>query len=1142
MLGAVGGGAAVGPDGGGRGLTVDRVAARVEDLRAFVESGERYVPALIGIFDGVAGTRAATRQTMVGADTPFARVATGGHGGGVDPLAELIAEARINNAFVRTVHDSLVAGDLTIDGLRTAPAAQIDRPLRAAGLGAVGDDASLEDDQALAAALAVIDLERVRENLTDEQRAEVAAYQAQLDGPAGRAVPVRITDIEDRDVRLIVADLIIEQAVVDSRDPRRPQHLPFGHEPWMGVNSLVQDVVGTELQSFVAQRLVEEGLALEAEVGAVAASPFDDERNVPRNLQETATVLVTLGLAGMTEQQRAVIVGDLDGNPARAELIIQALDLDGDESGNIDEYATAGIAPVGRGDRQAALTVLLAVAVVDDGLVRPGSQELFGASVDALLASGWHPGLPSEEGVGTPGDDIRRALVAIAGAPNFGLTEAEYQQTLEVDRLLAELPETATDDQERQLDAALAALGDEDTVDLILSAMAAEMSAAEALRVARSAAERPRGPYDHWPDHSPTDDRVDLLRLLLGTDPMGNPPQPEVARAGGLPEAASGSLISELRILQALQMQRWNEGRSIDAEPPLSVDQVQLIADFEARLGDVDDATQALWNQRFAGAGDAVGYDGPTTPTQYETLVAIADGEIEADEQLVRLARRLTDPSASEVWGILLAAPSNTKFLRPDGTFGGYDADFDTRLLGLPGHEVGEDNFTSLTVQLLLHDELAPTAALLDGNGDGLITENDRDDWLDANRGDIPPVLRDRITFGAGFGLGHDDWGWDELAEGLGLVGLTAAVVVTVVYSGGTAAPLWVKGGLITLAGAEAIAAIQAGDDLSAGLALFGGAADAASFVRLLANGRRVPTGALLSLADNPGVWDEVSDIEWARAYDAIVADARTSDISALRELAEESAGLSPTQFLQRYREIAADNADAYLAQIGDPIRRTIARRELDKVWEQRLSGYPPELRTVLGDLPPAQQRAFHQEIRPDQVEDVGRYGYDDAIGIHTRAEGGDLVVSFPADGVEVVVRGTADYDKEVDQIVGFMRHRGGGSFEFLGDASEGIEGFYLPPGSTQRVPVSLKGFDNAGRLANLIGRINVNASKVRAAGHAGSTVLYARVNFTAEEVADFVRNGPMANMPNEGVFSRLVFQATDGVVEVTPSGVTITR
>lgn len=563
----------MGPEGGGADgdavSAVGEVAARVEDLRAFCEAGERHVPALIGIFDAIGDLRRVTNQAMAGAATPLARVATGGQGS-TDPLAELIAEARINNAFVRTVHDSLECADLTIGGLRVAPVALVDRPLRAAGLATVGEDATLDEDRALATALVTIDIDRVRESLTDEQRAEVAAYRAQLDTLSGLAVPVRVDGIDDPDVRLVVADMIIEQAAIDGRDASRSRHLPFGHEPWMGVVSLVDDIEGMEgvegaespegiaLQAFVAQRLVEEGLALEAEAegGQVApgtAAPGGTTEGFVRpNLQATATVVVTLGLSAMSEPQLHHLIDDLaddlvddpgdglDGGPGQARLIVEALDLDGDGSAVLDRYAETGVAPLGRGDRQRALAALLEVAVDGEGVVAPGGQVLFEVSIDELTRSGWNPGLPSEGGRGTPGNDLRVALVAIAGAPNFGLTEVEYHQALEADRLLAELPPTPTDAEWHELDVALAALGDAQTVDLILSAMMADLPAAEAMRIARSAEARPQGPHDRGPDRSPTDDRVDLLRLLLGTDAMGNPPWSTWPRWGACPSRRAG--------------------------------------------------------------------------------------------------------------------------------------------------------------------------------------------------------------------------------------------------------------------------------------------------------------------------------------------------------------------------------------------------------------------------------------------------------------------------------------------------------------------------------------------------------------------------------------------------------------------------
>lgn len=901
------------------------VSVQVDDLRQFFESGQRYVTTLEGIFETVASFRSTTVGAIGQAETPPATVATSGYGGPNDAMAELIAEARINNGFVETIYESL-ATPTTVGGANVAGGGSIDQALWAAGLGQVGADAALQQDQALAALLDTPEPDEVMARLTAQQQEELDAYERLLHSPGGQAVPVRVHAIDDQDVRLLVAEMIIDKAIADSRDTNRSVHLGYGHEPWRGVDTLVTDVGGTELQPYVAQRLVEEGVALEAELGHVAVGPSDAAGRARQNQQETAMVLVTLGLGSMSEQQLTGIVGGLDAD--RAELIVAVLDLDNNESNGTGPYG-GGVAPVALGERQAALTSLLQVAVDPNGRLRPGGQGLFEASIDQLQVSGWSPGLPSVDGRGTSGNDLRVALVAIAEAPNFGLTNEEFENALEVDRLFSALPDTPTDQQWRELDMALAALGDQDTIDFVLASMMADLPAAEALRVSRSAAGRPRGPYNYGFDYSPTDTRVDVLRLLLGTDPMGNPPQQEAILAGGLPEGAGASLVSELRILQALQMNRWNAGRSVEATPPLSANQLELVADFEARLGDVDRLTQTLWDQQLGGVTPVWGQYLPPRPTQHQTLEAIVAGALEADAELVALANRLTATSANEVWSILLAAPNNTKFLNPDGSFGGYDRELNTNLLHIPGYEVSQDNFTSLSVQLLLQNELAPTAPLLDGNRDGLITENDRDAWLANNGRDIPPILRDRIQFGAGFGLGHDDWGWDELAEGLGVLGLAAAVVVTVVYSGGAAAPLWVKGGLVTLAGAEFIAASQAGDQLGAGLALFGGAADGVAFLRLLGRGGRVTTGSIVGLADNPSAWDEISDVDQARAYDQLVAEARGSDIPALQALAEQSDELSPAEFVSHYRDTVSAYSAEYLADIHDPVLRAIARRSL---------------------------------------------------------------------------------------------------------------------------------------------------------------------------------------------------------------------
>jgi len=90
----------------------------------------------------------------------------------------------------------------------------------------------------------------------------------------------------------------------------------------------------------------------------------------------------------------------------------------------------------------------------------------------------------------------------------------------------------------------------------------------------------------------------------------------------------------------------------------------------------------------------------------------------------------------------------------------------------------------------------------------------------------------------------------------------------------------------------------------------------------------------------------------------------------------------------------------------------------------------------------------------------------------------------------------------------------------------------------TSRSRYLLKDFTGTGKLRDIIGRINVNSQMVSAAGYGGRTILHARVTAAVEEMATFAQGGPLARMPGEGVFQRLIFECSDGIVEVTASGI----
>ncbi|MGE0711197.1 MAG: Ig-like domain-containing protein [Planctomycetota bacterium] len=135
---------------------------------------------------------------------------------------------------------------------------------------------------------------------------------------------------------------------------------------------------------------------------------------------------------------------------------------------------------------------------------------------------------------------------------------------------------------------------------------------------------------------------------------------------------------------------------------------------------------------------------------------------------------------------------------------------------------------------------------------------------------------------------------------------------------------------------------------------------------------------------------------------------------------------------------------------------------------------------------------------------------------------------------------GAPDAAHEGAQAIRFGMEEGGGQFRFSGGSRQGVEGVFQPEAGGA-FPVSLKDFRGTGRMSNLIGRINANANQILAAGDAGNVVLHAYVpQFSAAELAAFIRGGPIGRMAGEGVFSRLRFDAADGIVEVTAAGVKI--
>lgn len=172
--------------------------------------------------------------------------------------------------------------------------------------------------------------------------------------------------------------------------------------------------------------------------------------------------------------------------------------------------------------------------------------------------------------------------------------------------------------------------------------------------------------------------------------------------------------------------------------------------------------------------------------------------------------------------------------------------------------------------------------------------------------------------------------------------------------------------------------------------------------------------------------------------------------------------------------------------------------------------------------------------------------GVGQAGGIVAGIGGGITIADNSGEGEgagDVIIEGQSDDPaREIPQALRFGRIYGGGIFRFLGNSQEGIEGFFTPNGGLPEFPVSLKKHTDTGRMANLISRINVNANHVTNAGYAGRTVYHADVSqFSSTALRDFIQNGPIGNMPAEGVFSALFFEGTDGLVRVELNNIQVT-
>jgi uncharacterized protein YukE len=147
-----------------------------------------------------------------------------------------------------------------------------------------------------------------------------------------------------------------------------------------------------------------------------------------------------------------------------------------------------------------------------------------------------------------------------------------------------------------------------------------------------------------------------------------------------------------------------------------------------------------------------------------------------------------------------------------------------------------------------------------------------------------------------------------------------------------------------------------------------------------------------------------------------------------------------------------------------------------------------------------------------------------------------------PVDGSgKVILAGSFASPEEEQQASRFTQRMGGGEFEGLG-LQQGIDGIYTPEGSDEEIPVSLKDWSGTGKKRYMIGNINRNAAEIQEAGFKGAILDVDVPQWTSADMQNFVQNGPIKNMPSEGVYKSLIFNCSDGTVIVDANGVRIMR
>ncbi|MEH1898048.1 MAG: DUF4157 domain-containing protein [Nostoc sp.] len=135
-------------------------------------------------------------------------------------------------------------------------------------------------------------------------------------------------------------------------------------------------------------------------------------------------------------------------------------------------------------------------------------------------------------------------------------------------------------------------------------------------------------------------------------------------------------------------------------------------------------------------------------------------------------------------------------------------------------------------------------------------------------------------------------------------------------------------------------------------------------------------------------------------------------------------------------------------------------------------------------------------------------------------------------------IKGTEAVAHEATQAKRFGQLEGGGEFEFIGNSSEGIEGYFTPKGSSDRIPVSFKNMPEVKSVKGAFREMRQNVPHVINSGAKDAVLFTSLPEYTTNDVLTFLASSKPNVLPQPGVFKKIMIDCKDGVVVIDAAGI----